>query len=134
MDLDRGADWVPISEPAEVFSLDFAQPQAVLAYALCEKDLCFALQLDGRMRCPAERISAGCTGSIQDVEPPRCNAIVWWFEADVGGCSPVLSSAPSAFRPHESRATHWAQAVAGVGPWLLQGSEEFLWVRVRTDG
>merc|ERR1712048_1065400 len=48
---------------------------------------------------------------------------------------PVLSNAPQVFRPASSKATHWVQAVAGVGPWSLEEPQiHAVCVRVRTDG
>merc|ERR1712039_402654 len=87
--------------------LDFMDSQASLAEALCEKDLVFPL---------ATSASAG------EAPSESCNAIVWWFEADMGSSVPVLSSAPRVCRPPDSSATHWVQAVTGIGQRKILGS------------
>eukprot|EP00931_Biecheleriopsis_adriatica_P102727 TRINITY_DN77665_c0_g1_i1.p1 TRINITY_DN77665_c0_g1~~TRINITY_DN77665_c0_g1_i1.p1 ORF type:complete len:883 (-),score=219.92 TRINITY_DN77665_c0_g1_i1:16-2457(-) len=119
VDLDAGADWAPASEAIEVFSLNFAGAQADLAAALQEREICFPLL------------------GQSDNSSARCNAIAWWFEADVGGgeegtCD--LTSAPSRFRPHHCSSTHWVQALAGLGPWQFRDDARCLRMRVRTDG
>lgn len=119
MDLDIGAQFTAASEPLEVFALDFSGPQASLASALQERDLSFNL----------------LRNSSSNQVTHRCNAVVWWFEADVGGDAPILSSAPACFRHPEASATHWVQAVAGLGPWTLDAREaRAVCMRLRTDG
>lgn len=112
LDLDGGLEMVAVSDAVEVFALDFNASQGDLARALFERELSFPLR---------------CSG--------RCNAITWWFEADVSDSVPTLTSAPKIFRPAGSEATHWSQAVAGMGPWQLrcEAGASFR-VHVRTDG
>lgn len=119
MDLDGGMDWSPASDAQDVFTLDLTSPDAVLVNSLGERDIRFPL-------LPPQR--AGSHGAS------RCNAIVWWFEAELGSKAPVLSSAPARFRPLGGIETHWVQAVAGIGPWSLEGGDVVaVGLRVRTD-
>ncbi|CAE7636568.1 Art7 [Symbiodinium sp. CCMP2456] len=114
IDLDAGCDWEPASEVVEVIWLNFQGSQADLIEALQERELQFPLS-------GARRI----------------NAVAWWFEADLGigdegACD--LTSAPSRFRPAHCGATHWVQALAGIGPYEAPDGASALGVRVRTDG
>ncbi|CAE6927730.1 Art7 [Symbiodinium natans] len=114
IDLDAGCEWVAASEAVEVFSLNFLGSHADLIEALQERDLRFPLSGHHKV-----------------------NAVAWWFEADLGSgeegaCD--LTSAPSRFRPSQCSATHWVQALAGIGPYdVPDGASEFK-LRIRTDG
>ncbi|CAK9007381.1 Protein arginine N-methyltransferase 7 (Histone-arginine N-methyltransferase PRMT7) ([Myelin basic protein]-arginine N-methyltransferase PRMT7) [Durusdinium trenchii] len=115
IDLDAGADWQPVSDVVDLFNLNFEASQGELIEALQEQEIDFKLFPDAR----------------------RCNAVAWWFEADLGigelgSCD--LTSAPSRFRPASCEPTHWVQAVAGLGPFDHFTGERHLLMRVRTDG
>jgi len=144
MDLDSGMEWTLASEPTEVFSLDFNSSQAALMQALQERDISFLMRPSGHRGSDSLSEAAGPdgmsahkeaaqAGTPQALGPCRCNAVAWWFEADVSSSTPALSSAPCGLRPAGSEATHWAQAVAGLGPWSLAGALSVR-MRVRTDG
>eukprot|EP00435_Cladocopium_sp_Y103_P049676 s2058_g15.t1 len=112
IDLDAGAEWQPASNIIDLFDLNFEGSHSDLIEALQEREHHFELLPDANY-----------------------NAVAWWFEADLGIGEPGscdLTSAPRRFRPANCDATHWVQAVAGLG--RSRSGRRSLAMRVRTDG
>jgi hypothetical protein len=125
---DISAHWQLVSSPVQVFSVDFTADQRSIAKALCEHDVEFPLK--------RQSDNDGALQATDTTSTPCCNTIVWWFQADIGEGAPHLCNAPAALRPHGCGATHWAQAMACLGPWPLSKLSVGQAVRmtVRTDG